>query len=54
MIRNLLKRLTALHPQPVDPLDAMIARRGQRVSNRKPEVARAYERTHQVLARGKK
>lgn len=34
--------------------DVLFARRGQRVNNRKPEAARAYERVHLILARGPK
>jgi hypothetical protein len=51
---TILRRLLALFRRRPDPLDAMLARRGQRIANRKPETARAYERIHTILARGKK
>lgn len=50
---EMIRRLLALFRRP-DPRDAMFARRGQRVNNRKPEAARAYERVHLILARGPK
>ena len=34
--------------------DALIARRAERVMNRKRTDASAYVRTHQILARGRK
>ena len=36
MIKGILKRLTAPKPQPLAHLDLIIARRAQRLSNRKP------------------
>lgn len=50
----MLKRLLSFFTRRPDPRDAMFARRGQRVNNRKPDAARAYERVHMILARGPK
>lgn len=49
----MLKRILRIFLRP-DPRDAMLARRAQRVNNRKPDTARAYERVHAILARGPK
>ena len=48
----MLKRLLRFFRKPADPRDAVFARRAQRVCNRKPDTARAYERVHHILARG--
>lgn len=50
----MIRRILRFFHRPADPRDAMFARRGQRVNNRKPEAARAYERVHLILARGPK
>ena len=50
----MLKLLLRFFHKPADPRDAVFARRAQRVSNRKPDTARAYERIHSILARGPK
>ena len=54
MILAILKRLTAPKPPQPDPLDAIIARRGQCLHNRSREAAARYERVQTILARGKK
>lgn len=51
MIKAILKRLTRPKAKTVD---ALIARRAQRVCNRKREVAARFERVHAILARGPK
>jgi len=50
----MIRRFLALFQRRPDPRDVLFARRGQRVNNRKPEAARAYERVHLILARGPK
>lgn len=52
MIKGILKRLTRPKPAPQRPIDALIARRAQRISNRDRKAAAAYERTHHILFRG--
>lgn len=49
MIKAILKRLTRPKAKPVD---ALIARRAQRLGNRDRKAAAAYERTHHILFRG--
>ena len=53
---SLLRRiLAALRPaKPTPGLDAIIARRSERVSNRDSAKAAAYRRTHTILSEGRK
>lgn len=50
----MIRRLLRFFRKPADPRDAVFARRAQRVCNRKPDTARAYERIHAILAMGPK
>jgi len=52
VIKGILKRLTRPKPTSQRPIDALIARRAQRISNRDRKAAAAYERTHHILFRG--
>ena len=52
MIKGILKRLTRPKPAPRRPIDALIARRAQRLGNRDRKVAAAYERVQTILFRG--
>ncbi len=53
MIRTIIKRLRARREAEVQTA-ALIARRAQRTANRKAEVAAKYERTHTILAQGRR
>ncbi len=55
MIRALVRLLFPAKPEPVTQnLDALIARRSERVSNRHRATAAAYRRTHTILKEGRK
>ncbi len=53
MIKGILMRLRAKREMETATA-ALIARRAQRTANRRADVAARYERTHTILAQGKR
>jgi len=53
MIKGIIKRLREKREREAATA-ALIARRAQRTANRKADVAARYERTHTILAQGRR